>query len=149
MDFIYIHKIKWVLNYCLFTALTSICYKQQRQFSRLNIIFNHSVQQSNILLSIRKIYVFIYMFAKSHRIVSPELEKCIQRENGQHSEVLENILNVLVCGLQFLLPKGKTTWRSDKAFVKNTIQIHFVVCKHTSKYTYSISWTKKHLTICH
>jgi len=36
----------------------------------------------------------------------------MKSENGQHSEVLEDILNVFVCGLQFLLlkrkPKGQT-----------------------------------------
>lgn len=123
--------------YCLCIALTSIGHKQQRQFPRLNIIFNQSVQQSNILLSIRKIYVFINMFVKQYRIVSAELEKCIKSENGQHSEVLEDILHVFLCGLQFLLLKGKITQRSDKAFVKNRTQIHHVVCKRTSDYTYS------------
>lgn len=58
------------------------------------------------------------MFVKQYRVVSSELEKCIKSENGQHSEVVEDILNVLVCGLQFLLLKGKITQTLDKAFMK-------------------------------
>lgn len=96
LDFIYVHEIVCLFCYCLSIALTSIGHKQQRQFSRLNIIFNQSVQQSNILLSMRKRYVFINTLVKQYRIVSAELENCVSSENGQHSEVLEDITNVFV-----------------------------------------------------
>lgn len=118
-----IHEVAWGFCDCLSTALTSIGHKQQRQFSTLNIIFNQSVQQSNILVSVRKQFLLntelLLLNWKRH---SDWKLTAFWSSERKHSQCL---------WFWFALSSSQRQKNLNKAFVKNKTHIHMYTCvKH-------------------